>query len=607
MIPVILKGETSKPIQLTLREGYVYSGCVLAVCFRGVVKTFTDLVAGGTVELLYTAEETSKFPLGTGKVALSIRNSAGDICYMPWAKIKVTDCPDEVHDAQITIDPATLNVSDATSKDSLGAVKSKLNAVLAFLRGPSSLAVLALPLYALSDVAPLYSAFEDIPGDEQVVTNVVPYVEAKVTAATNAIPRAVLTAATNYTDQVLGMFAATGAVTRVSDGTNTIDAAGIVYAAATTTTAWNFTSPIAEISIIEPLRYYAEGSSVDSWVVWRGAGWYCFAQYEGAEYTTSFSAFMAGEEDADRLENVSDEIYFTRRVAGKMYPVGKLALTNDIPDMSGYATQRQSTNAAVAVADAKISTNNAAFVSAVLAVPIAGADAGDLAELAEYGGYGTVSAAILALIAGLAAIKKRVTSAETALAQKANTTDLPYRLVEPGKWEFSDGGSYEITGPSEDPAGWFYSISGPGSSYFSQYFNTNADALAALSLTFTDGGSTTFTATRATLPGHLCDRAGNLVVVTGDTTLTLPAANPGYLRDFLVRLTVSASSAITFSAQTGETITWDAMGDPSATFAAGTYLFRFTEVAQGVFHAEDMLALVGLEAALAAINGGVAS
>ena len=386
MIPVILKGETSKPIQLSLREGYVYSGCVLAVCFRGVMKTFTDLVAGGTVELLYTAEETSTFPLGTGKVGLSIQNSAGDICFMPWAKIKVTDSPAEVHDAQITIDPATLNVSDATSKDSLGAVKSKLNAVLAFLRGLSSLAVLALPLYALSDVAPLYSAFEDIPGDEQVVTNVVPYVEAKVTAATNAIPRTVIPdywplyavtnrdgtpvtasnfdglnidgigatasdawqmatdalgglsgvaqSATNYTDSALGAFAATGSVARISDGTNMIGAAGSVYAAATTTTAWNFTSPVAEISIIEPVRYYAEGSSVDSWVEWRGAGWYCFAQYEGADYATSFSVFMVGEANADRLEDVENEVYFTRRVAGKMYPVGKLALTNDIPDVT---------------------------------------------------------------------------------------------------------------------------------------------------------------------------------------------------------------------------------------------------------------------------------
>jgi len=162
------------------------------------------------------------------------------------------------------------------------------------------------------------------------VTNRIEQAEARTDAK--------ILAATNYADRALGMFAATGAVTRVSDGTNTIDASGSVYAAAATTTAWTFTSPVAEMSVIEPIRYYADDSSIASWVVWRGAGWYCFVQYEGAEYTTSFSAFMAGEEDSDRLEDVVDEIYFTRRVAGKMYPVGKLALTNDIPDVSGYAT-----------------------------------------------------------------------------------------------------------------------------------------------------------------------------------------------------------------------------------------------------------------------------
>ncbi len=239
MIPVILKGETSNPIQLTLREGYVYSGCVLAVCFRGVTKTFTDLVAGGTVELLYTAEETSTFPLGTGKVGLSIQNSAGDICFMPWAKIKVTDSPDEVHDAQITIDPATLNVSDATSKDSLGAVKSKLNAVLAFLRGMSCFALLALPFGALADVTPLVALLDEIPGDTPLMTNAAAYVDAKITAATNGIPApdfsqnnaqlretiaavspsADLTEATNHTGAALSAFASTGTVANAENAT----------------------------------------------------------------------------------------------------------------------------------------------------------------------------------------------------------------------------------------------------------------------------------------------------------------------------------------------------------------------------------------------------
>lgn len=89
--------------------------------------------------------------------------------------------------------------------------------------------------------------------------------------------------------------------------------------------------------------------------------------------------------------------------------------------LSGYATHAQVLAAAAAATnytDGAISTNNAAFVSAVLAVPLTGADAGDLAEIAEYGGYGTVGAAILALIAGIAALKRRVGTAETVLAGK---------------------------------------------------------------------------------------------------------------------------------------------------------------------------------------------
>ena len=43
----------------------------------------------------------------------------------------------------------------------------------------------------------------------------------------------------------------------------------------------------------------------------------------------------------------------------------------------------ESTNAATAIADTKISTNNSAFVSAVLAVPLVGADPNDLSEIAD--------------------------------------------------------------------------------------------------------------------------------------------------------------------------------------------------------------------------------
>ena len=199
-IPTIQRGDTSREITLALAQGYEYGGCTLLVDFNGVQRSFTGLVAGGTIDLAYTADETADMPLGTGRVLLSIRNGAGVVRQLPWAKIKVTDAPSEVYAASITIDPATLNVDDATAADSLGAVKTKLNAVLAFLRCVSALAVCALlPCFA-DTVQPLYTTPNEMPGDAPLMTNTAAYVDAKVAAI--PIPSTDLTPATNYTDYV---------------------------------------------------------------------------------------------------------------------------------------------------------------------------------------------------------------------------------------------------------------------------------------------------------------------------------------------------------------------------------------------------------------------
>ena len=165
-----------------------------------------------------------------------------------------------------------------------------------------------------------------------------------------------------------------------------------------------------------------------------------------------------------------------------------------------------------------------------------------------------------------------------ALQAKASLTDLPYALVAPGEWEFSGLPSgWEITDISYELGDWrlYYSVEGEPDSISTQ------GAEDALTLTFAYSNEVQITATRASLPGHLLDRAGNRVEVTDDTTLTLPAlVNAGRLRDFLVRLEISGSTVptITFAAPTGETITYETDGDEfPVPDEAGTWLYSFTE------------------------------
>ena len=91
----------------------------------------------------------------------------------------------------------------------------------------------------------------------------------------------------------------------------------------------------------------------------------------------------------------------------------------------------------------------------------------------------------------------------------------------------------------------------------------------------------------------LADRTVNRITPQSGTSIDIELpelANVGRMRDFYVRLTVSATSASTWTIGQGES--WDAMGSPPSSFAAGTYLYHISEVAAGVWHCEDLFGVL---------------
>jgi hypothetical protein len=116
-----------------------------------------------------------------------------------------------------------------------------------------------------------------------------------------------------------------------------------------------------------------------------------------------------------------------------------------------------------------------------------------------------------------------------------------------------------------------------------------------MAISIIDAGPQTLFSVPADLPydmvtpvnGQLLDRAGNRVVVSGDTVLTLPALeHAGRLRDFLVRLEISGSTVptITFQGQGSEApngadeIIYETDGDEfPVPDEVGNWVYSFTE------------------------------
>lgn len=179
----------------------------------------------------------------------------------------------------------------------------------------------------------------------------------------------------------------------------------------------------------------------------------------------------------------------------------------------------------------------------------------------------------------------------------ATPSDIPYRLVEPGAWEFSgvpDGYSSPVCAWDSTENAMKLTMQYGGEDFVVYDYTVTEDSSSA-SFSWDPGPleQYTVTATRASLPGHLLDRAVNSLSITSITNITLPAlSNPGHARDFILLLDIPSSitntvpaitNLLTFTASGAETVHYYVDGDdPStATFplptSPGTWSYSFSE------------------------------
>ena len=537
-IPVILKGDTVREITLSPAPGYDYGGCTLEVEFNGARRMFDGLAAGEGVTLELTADETARMQLGTGRVYMRLRNAAGEVISLPWAKVKVTDAPGEVRAAQITIDPATLDVEDATAGDSLGAVKSKLNAVLAFLRGAAGCAILAAMPCMGAEVAPLYTTPNDMPGDAPLMTNAAEYVDAKVAAATNGIADkadAAYSAVESLADGVNSLAGTIGTHTRDTKNPHKVTAAqvGALPIIGGTLTGDLAIGTKAKIELNAPSD--DNGAGVNIGAGSSGGGWLSVA---GGPY--SGGIVNIGGSTMNGLGG-------TLTVKGGVDGGGVIEVVGDDASIKKGGKEVATESYVDAKVENAVLPTDPTFSNAVLAVGL-NIDTNSVAVLNEisatFGGFPiegtatTVGGLLAALAAAAAWLKKN----------KVQTLKLNDNSVETS----ADGGVAKLDG-----------------------FFTESNSLLNGRLAYSRNAT------------GLKDRAFNALTFDGteyNLSTALAAVTPtasGQPRDLLIVATATAATTISFTAGTIK-------GDKPTIDGSGTWLITLTEYASGVWYCRQI-------------------
>ena len=399
--PVIYKGDDtdfngSAALSVNLDTDFDLDGCTVSVFFQGCRRDFAGLSGRSAVlPLAFSAEETGAMPTGTHRATVRVADAGGRVrTASDSVRIRVTDDLHEAYGAggdqeidvtvETGIDPTRLLEGETLKTNTPNSMRQALKKIVQALGATVSvLALSVLPVLGASvKSAPLGEL--DLDKNPSVVTNVDlsglltehqditgkadksnTYTKAETDAKIVELsPPTSLEPSTNYTDAALGAFAATGTVARAATyGTlmRWTDSTGCVWEVQTARVCtnvneeWTYTRD-GQTYTREQMIEAAGGDEGYSMILdWRDStfvnkdyeneefeGWYVLdgsgTAPVGYDYPTGLVPGYASDPYLAQVTYYGNITATRGELVTVTNLVGRVALTNDIPDVSGYAT-----------------------------------------------------------------------------------------------------------------------------------------------------------------------------------------------------------------------------------------------------------------------------
>lgn len=72
-------GALGKRVEIKVVSELPLDGCVLVFAFCGVIREFTGVHSGDSIEVFFSHNDTRSMPVGVGRASLKVRDAAGKV------------------------------------------------------------------------------------------------------------------------------------------------------------------------------------------------------------------------------------------------------------------------------------------------------------------------------------------------------------------------------------------------------------------------------------------------------------------------------------------------------------------------------------------------